>query len=88
MSIGGTGGYQVTSQTNALSGLLPGITVNLASVSSTPVTVTVSPDGSSVAGNVQSLVTAANQVLSTISTDTAYNTPDQHGRPAQRMPRP
>jgi flagellar hook-associated protein 2 len=74
VSIGGTGGYQVTSQTNALSGLLPGITVNLGSVSSTPVTVTVSPDGSSVAANVQSLVSAANQLLSTISTDTAYNT--------------
>ena len=74
VSIGGTGGYQVTSQTNALSGLLPGITINLGSVSSTPVTVTVSPDGSSVAANVQSLVSAANQLLSTISTDTAYNT--------------
>ena len=48
--MGGTGGYQVTSQTNALSGLLPGITINLGSVSSAPVTVTVSPDGSSVAG--------------------------------------
>ena len=74
VSVGGTGGYQVTSQTNALSGLLPGITINLGSVSSTPVTVTVSPDGSSVAGNVQTLVTAANQLLSTISTDTSYNT--------------
>ena len=74
VSVGGTGGYQVTSQTNTLSGLLPGITVNLGSVSSAPVTVTVSPDGSSVAGNVQSLVTAANQLLSTISTDTSYNT--------------
>ena len=31
VSVGGTGGYQVTSQTNALSGLLPGITINLAS---------------------------------------------------------
>jgi flagellar hook-associated protein 2 len=74
VSVGGTGGYQVTSQTNALSGLLPGITISLASVSSTPVTVTVSPDGSTVAGNVQTLVSAANQLLSTISTDTAYNT--------------
>ena len=64
----------MTSQTNAMSGLLPGITINLGSVSSTPVTVTVSPDGSSVASNVQSLVTAANQLLSTISTDTSYNT--------------
>jgi flagellar hook-associated protein 2 len=73
VSVGGTGGYQVTSPTNALSGLLPGITINLVSTSSTPVTVTVSPDGSTVAANVQTLVSAANQVLSTISADTAYN---------------
>jgi flagellar hook-associated protein 2 len=73
VSVGGTGGYQVTSQTNALSGLLPGVTISLASVSSTPVTVTVSPDGSTVAGTVQTLVSAANQLLTTISTDTSYN---------------
>src|SRR6202034_2060518 len=47
VSVGGTGGYQVTSQSNTLSGLLPGIAINLASVSSAPVTVTVAPDGSS-----------------------------------------
>ena len=74
VSVGGTGGYQVTSQSNNLSGLLPGVTINLVSVSAAPVTVTVSPDGSSVADDVQALVSAANQLLSTISTDTAYNT--------------
>ena len=86
VSVGGTGGYQVTSQTNALSGLLPGITINLASVSSTPVTVTVSPDGSSVAGSVQSLVSAANQLLSTISTDTAYNSQTKTAGPLNGDP--
>jgi flagellar hook-associated protein 2 len=86
VSVGGTGGYQVTSQTNALSGLLPGITINLASVSSTPVTVTVTPDGSTVAGNVQSLVTAANQLLSTLSTDTAYNTQTKTAGPLNGDP--
>jgi flagellar hook-associated protein 2 len=86
VSIGGTGGYQVTSQTNALSGLLPGITINLASVSSTPVTVTVSPDGSTVAGSVQALVTAANQLLSTISTDTAYNSQTKSAGPLNGDP--
>src|ERR1700689_2360711 len=74
VSVGGTGGYQVTSQSNNLSGLLPGITINLVSVSAAPVTLPVSPDGPSVADDVQALVSAANQQLSTISTDTAYNT--------------
>jgi flagellar hook-associated protein 2 len=86
VSVGGTGGYQVTSQTNALSGLLPGITINLTSASSTPVTVTVSPDGSSVAGDVQTLVSAANQLLSTISTDTAYNSQTKTAGPLNGDP--
>jgi flagellar hook-associated protein 2 len=73
ISLGGTGGFQVTSQTNALTGLLPGVTVDLAQVSAAPVTLTVAPDGSQVVDQVSALVTAANQVLSTISTDTAFN---------------
>ncbi len=73
ISIGGTGGYQVVSASNQVTGLLPGVTVNLAQASSSPVTITVSPDGTQLATTVQTLVTAANQVISTISTDTAYN---------------
>lgn len=73
VSIGGTGGYQVTSQGNTITGLLPGVTVNVAQASSSPVTLTVSPDGSQVVDQVQTLVDAANQVLSTISSDTAYD---------------
>jgi len=86
VSVGGVGGYQVSSQTNALSGLLPGITIHLASVSSTPVTVTVAADGSSVAGNVQTLVSAANQLLSTLSTDTSYNTQTKTAGPLNGDP--
>jgi flagellar hook-associated protein 2 len=86
VSVGGTGGYQVSSQSNTLSGLLPGIAINLVSVSTTPVTITVSPDGSSVAGSVQSLVSAANQLLSTISTDTAYNTQTKTAGPLNGDP--
>jgi flagellar hook-associated protein 2 len=73
VSIGGTGGFEVTSQTNTVTGLLPGVSVNLAQVSTTPVTITVSPDGSQVVSQVSALVNAANQVLSSISTDTAYD---------------
>jgi flagellar hook-associated protein 2 len=86
VSVGGAGGYQVTSQSNNLSGLLPGITINLVSVSAAPVTITVSPDGSSVADDVQSLVSAANQLLSTISTDTAYNTQTKTAGPLNGDP--
>jgi flagellar hook-associated protein 2 len=86
VSVGGTGGYQVTSQSNSLSGLLPGITINLVSVSAAPVTITVSPDGSSVADDVQALVSAANQLLSTISTDTAFNTQTKTAGPLNGDP--
>ena len=73
VSVGGVGGFQVTSPTNAVTGLLPGVTVDLQQVSASPVTLTVSADGSQVASQVSALVTAANAVLSTISSDTAYN---------------
>jgi flagellar hook-associated protein 2 len=86
VSVGGPGGYQVTSQSNDVSGLLPGVTVHLVSASSTPTTITVSPDGTSVAGTVQSLVSAANQLLSTISTDTAYNTSTKTAGPLNGDP--
>jgi flagellar hook-associated protein 2 len=86
VSVGGTGGYLVSSQSNTLSGLLPGIAISLVSVSTTPVTITVSPDGSSVAGTVQSLVSAANQLLSTISTDTAFNTQTKTAGPLNGDP--
>ena len=73
VSVGGAGGFQVTSASNAVSGLLPGLTVNVSQVSASPVTIAVQPDGTQVASQVASLVSAANAVLSSISTDTAYN---------------
>jgi flagellar hook-associated protein 2 len=73
VSIGGTGGYQVTSATNAVTGVLPGVSLNLSQVSSTPVTISVQPDGSQLVNQVSALVSAANAVLTSISTDTAYN---------------
>ncbi len=73
VSVGGTNGYQVTSATNTLSGLLPGISVNLSQVTSSPVTLSVAADGSQVATQVSTFVDAANQILSTIANDTAYN---------------
>ena len=73
ISLGGPGGYEVHSASNTVTGLMPGVSIALQGVSSSPVTVTVSPDGQAAANLVQSFVTAANTVLQTISTDTAYN---------------
>jgi flagellar hook-associated protein 2 len=73
VSLGGSGGYEVKSSSNTLTGLMPGVSIALEGVSSSPVTISVSPNGQAAASLVQSLVTAANTVLQTISTDTAYD---------------
>ena len=73
VSVGGAGGFQVTSASNAVTGLLPGLTVNVSQVSASPVTLTIAPDGTQVSNQVSSLVSAANAVLSSIASDTAYN---------------
>jgi flagellar hook-associated protein 2 len=73
VSVGGTGGYQVTSNTNNITGLFPGVTVQVDQVSTTPVTLNIGADGTNIANNVQTLVNAANKALSDISKFTAYN---------------
>ncbi len=73
VSLGGPGGYVVSSSTNTMTGLLPGVSIQLQSVSSSPVTISVAPDGEKAASAVGTFVDAANKVLSTINTDLAYN---------------
>ncbi len=63
----------VTSQSNAVTGLLPGLTVNLLATSSAETTVSVSPDAADAAKSVQGLVTAANTVLADIAKYASYN---------------
>ncbi len=69
----GPGSYDVTSSTNTVSGLLPGVTVNLKQQSTELVTVTVNRDDSGIADKVQALVDAANQVQSTVDGLTKYD---------------
>jgi len=71
--VGGVGGYAFQSQTNTVTGLLPGLSVNLLATSADPVTVTVSPDASAATTAVQNVVDDANAVLSDIQTDAGYN---------------
>jgi flagellar hook-associated protein 2 len=69
----GPGSYTVTSSTNTVSGLLPGVTVNLLQQSATPVIVTVTRDDASIADKVQALVDAANLVQTTVDGLTKYD---------------
>ncbi len=77
----GPGSYTVTSSTNTVSGLMPGITVNLLQQSATPVTVTVSHDDASIADKVQALIDAANAVQSTVDGLTKYDPTSNSGSP-------
>jgi flagellar hook-associated protein 2 len=73
IQVGGAGGYTLNSQTDTFSGLLPGLSVTVASPTTTPVTVTVAPDSDAMSTAVGSLVSAANQVLSDIQQYAGYN---------------
>ena len=63
--------YKVTSPTNTITGLMPGVTLTVSQPSTTPVTVTVAADPTAISNKMKAMVDAANAVLSEISADTA-----------------
>lgn len=81
LQVGGSSGYTVSSQTNTFSGLLPGLSVTVQQVSSTPVTVTVGNDASAAAKSVGNLVSDANTVLSDLQNYAGYNQATKRGGP-------
>ncbi|MDA8196397.1 MAG: flagellar filament capping protein FliD [Actinomycetota bacterium] len=84
IQIGGSGGYTVSSQTNQVTGVMQGLTINLASAQvpgSQPVTLSLSPNAQAMASSVNAMVTAANQVLSDINTYAGYNATTQVAGP-------
>jgi flagellar hook-associated protein 2 len=81
IQIGGTGGYTLTSSSDTFTGLLPGLSVTAQQVSSTPVTVTVGPDAKAMAADVNTLVTAANTVLTDVQKYAGYNETTKTGGP-------
>ena len=74
VTVGGTGPYSfsATSSSNTFSDLVPGVTLTVSATTTDPVTVEVASDPAAVADAVQTLVTAANAVLTSINgyTDT------------------
>ena len=79
----GTGAFQVTSGTNTISGLMPGVTLTLVgtTTSTSPVTITSAHDVQGLAAKVQSLVDAANSLHKTILSVTAFDTTTNTAQP-------
>jgi flagellar hook-associated protein 2 len=73
------GGATITRSSNTISDLLPGVTLNLAHTGTSTVTVATDPAGTTT--KAQALVDAVNNVLSSISTQTAYNSTTKKGGP-------
>jgi flagellar hook-associated protein 2 len=66
-------GVTVTRGSNTITDLIDGVTLNLTAVTSSEVTITTERDVTAAADAVEAFVTAANDVLSTVSKHTAYN---------------
>ena len=75
-----TTGYDITSASNTFSNVVPGLSFTVSRVD-TGVTVSSSPDGSSVADSVQSLVDAANKILDGIAANTTWDATNKTGGP-------
>jgi flagellar hook-associated protein 2 len=65
-------GIPVSSTTNTVTGAFPGVTFNFAGISSTPVTVTVTPDVSQASTAINNFVSAYNSVVQAINAQLTY----------------
>jgi flagellar hook-associated protein 2 len=70
----GPGALTVTSPTNQLNGVIPGVTLNLLAANpSQPVSLTVSADTGSIATAIQNFVTSYNSVVTAVNSATSYD---------------
>jgi flagellar hook-associated protein 2 len=65
-------GFTATRPTNQITGVIPGVTLALTQQTTSPVTVQVASDPGTLNANVQAVVTAYNQVISSIHADAGY----------------
>lgn len=66
-------GVSLSSTSNAASGMLQGVTLNLQGVSANPVSLVVAPDTTQATTAIQNFVTAYNTVVSNLNSQFAYN---------------
>lgn len=86
IQLGGSGGYTLSSQNDTFTGLLPGLSVQVAATTTSPVTVSVQPDAKATAASVSSMVSAANTVLSDIQKYAGYDAQTKQGGPLMGSP--
>ena len=84
VSVGGAGGYTLTSSNDTFGSILAGTTVTVAGTGSA--VVTVAPDAVATAKQVSTLVSAANQALTDINSLTAYDSATKTGGPLMGSP--
>lgn len=75
------GGTPLTSASNTISGIVPGVTLELKSTSASAVTVTVSQNNSAAVEKLRDFVTRVNQTLDAIEAQTKYDTKTKQGSP-------
>jgi flagellar hook-associated protein 2 len=69
----GPGAFTVTNDSNDINGLMPGVTIDLQEADpGQQTTISLQPDGQTMATTVQTLVSAANQLISDLNTETAF----------------
>ncbi len=67
------GGQPLSSPTNTISGVIPGVTLTLTSTSATPVAVTVSPNADATVSAVKNFINAYNDAMNLLNQDTAID---------------
>jgi flagellar hook-associated protein 2 len=79
LHVGGATGYDVTSATNTITGLMPGVNVTVTGTTTdlNPVTINSTPDASGMASKVNTFVTSANTLLDQLNTYGGYNSTTQ-----------
>lgn len=77
----GAGAYSIQSSSNSVSGVLPGVTLNLTKKSTDPITVTIGRDPNALADKVQALATAANAAINELKRQSAYDAASKSGGP-------
>ena len=80
--VGGSGSAQpllVTSNKNQLTGVIPGVTLNLLSANTKPVTLSITRDSTSVSTQLQSLTDTFNKLVDSLNTYTKWDTTTNQG---------
>jgi len=75
----GASSLLITSDTNQIANVIPGVTIQLQGVSSSPVTLSVAQDPTNLVSQLGNYTTTFNAIVNQLNTDTAFNTTTNQG---------